>query len=519
MSIRRARFLTTLIALMGPVAACAAPASDGSQPQGGPSVVVTTGILADLVTQVTGDRAEVTSLVPPTGDPHSYEPSLRDIRSIVYADAAFSNYLLLEQHSVVRSLDANLRDGVPNIALAESATKYAARVIPLVENVSLDMVWLGVRVNGTGADQGADRSAQVVLRATDIAGPGQLTAYLTETFGNPRVYVDSADARSDNTVVLPVDAHTHMSWTFAQAGVYQLTVNAVLEVRPETEPIELDEQVITFAVGIDPHTVPGMSGAQVLREGHADLTVDLDAGTIGLVADEHVDGHNHQHLLDPGTTVVEVPNSALSPIPASPDFRFLGRPGTSVFQLPQAVLGRHIHGEIDPHLWHDVRNVIAYVQVIRDTLIGVDPQGAPVYRANADAYIDELHELDEYMSTTLAKIPEHRRHLITTHDAFGYLASAYDLRIAGFVTPNPAAEPSLAERHRLSETIRNLDVPAVFLEPTLVHRSPVLRDVAEQHDIAVCPILSDAFTPEIATYVDLMRFNADSLHRCLTVDR
>ena len=31
------------------------------------------------------------------------------------------------------------------------------------------------------------------------------------------------------------------------------------------------------------------------------------------------------------------------------------------------MLGKHVHGEIDPHLWQDVRNVMAYVELIRDT--------------------------------------------------------------------------------------------------------------------------------------------------------
>ncbi|MGD9607744.1 MAG: metal ABC transporter solute-binding protein, Zn/Mn family, partial [Leucobacter sp.] len=93
------------------------------------SVITTTGILADLARNVAGDRADVRSLVPEGGDPHSYEPSLRDVRDIVYADVAFTNYLMLEEQSLIKALDTNLRDGVPNIALAEEAVKYAAEII------------------------------------------------------------------------------------------------------------------------------------------------------------------------------------------------------------------------------------------------------------------------------------------------------------------------------------------------------------------------------------------------------
>ena len=189
----------------GPVAA---PANERLQ------VVATTPVLADLAANVAGDRAEVTSLVPAGADPHTYEPSLRDERKVVYADVAFSNYLLLEPHSVISMLDANVRPGVANIALAEGATKYAAEVIPLVENVKLDTIWLGMRVRGTGTDKGATRASTVELAVTGVDGPGDIAAYLTGSFGQPDIKANSADgfdARdgyAHDTAVLPTPTPT-----------------------------------------------------------------------------------------------------------------------------------------------------------------------------------------------------------------------------------------------------------------------------------------------------------------------
>lgn len=505
--------------------ACAAPetlsASDGRV-----QVVTTTGILRDLVDNVGGDRVAVASLVPDGADPHSYEPSLRDVRNVVYADVAFSNYLLLEEHAIIKALDANLPDGVPNISLAEGAIKYAAEIIPLVEDVSLDTIWLGMRVRGTGETYGADRASDILLQSTGVTGPGTMAAYLTESFGNPAIYLDSADGFDaatgyrDDTATLPPDAHTHMSWAFSEPGVYRLTMSARLAVTPDSRPVALGEQTFTFAVGVDPHSVPGMAGADVLRGGHADITVDLDAAARGepslyLFADPHGGGDVHQQVHDPADTVIEVPNKALAQVPAGRDFRFLGRPGTEIFQLPQAVLGKHVHGEIDPHLWQNVRNVISYTELIRDTLIGVDPAGAAHYRQRAAAYVAELATLDDYVRETIARIPPGRRHLITTHDAFGYLGAAYDVQISGFVTPHPAAEPSLADRRRLTETIRNLQVPAVFLEPGLQSRASMLTELAAALDVQVCEIYGDSFDDRVTSYVEMMRFNAESLHNCL----
>jgi anchored repeat ABC transporter substrate-binding protein len=503
------------------LAACAS--SPGLSPSDGRlQVVATTALLADLVENVGREHVNVSALVPAGADPHSFEPTLRSVRDVVYADVAFSNYMLLEQHAVIKTLDSNLGDGVPNISLAEEAVKYAAEIIPLVENVSLDTIWLGLRARGDGEQHGATRLSEVHLHATAMTGPGQVYGYLTATFGQTEVYLDSSDGFDasdgyrDDTAVLPADAHTHMSWVFTEPGTYTLTLAA--ELRPESTatPIDLGEATFTFAVGVSPAVAA--PGRTVLDQGHADLTVDLDREQIYVLHDPEGGGEGTQNVHPASDVVIAVPSKAISEVPGDRLFSFLGRAGEQIYQLPQAVLGKHVHGEIDPHLWQNVRNVIAYAKLIRDTLIDADPGNARAYRANTDAYVRELEAVDDYGRTTLAQIPEHRRYLVTTHDAFGYLADAYDVEVAGFVTPNPAVEPSLADRRKLAETLRTLEVPAVFVEPNLISRTSTLTEVADDVGVEVCSIYGDTFDDDVTSYLQLMRFNADSLHDCLNSD-
>jgi anchored repeat ABC transporter substrate-binding protein len=487
-------------------------------------VVATTGIIRDLVENVGGDLVDVVSLVPDNGDPHSYEPSLRDARNVVYADVAFSNYAMLEEQSVVKTLDANLGADAVSVSLAEEAVKYAAEIIPLVEDVNLDTVWLGLRAQGAGAEHGATRTSEVLLSAVAATGPGDVFAYLTGSFGDTDVYFDSSDGfdaangHRDDTVSLPADAHTHLSWAFTEPGVYTLTLQAKLKVSDTSKPIDLGGAAFTFAVGVDPVRAAAEAGSAdpvVVDRGHADLTANLDTGRLEVRYDPGGGGRSQEaHAAD--EVVVEVPAKAMAEIPAGSQFAFLGHAGERVHQLAQAVLGKHVHGEIDPHLWQNVRNGMAYVQLIRDTLVGADPTHAREYTANAAAYLAELEATDDHVRDTLAQIPEQNRHLVTTHDAFGYLADAYGLTVAGFVTPNPATEPSLADRRKLAETIRSLEVPAVFLEPNLAARSSTLTQVAAEQGIRVCPIYGDTFSDTVTTYVQMMRFNADSLRDCLT---
>lgn len=483
-------------------------------------IIATTGLLADLVAHVGGDRVDVASLVPDGGDPHSYEPTLRDARNVVYADVAFSNYALLEERNVIKTLDANLPSEAVSVSLAEESVKYAAELIPLVENVNLDTVWLGLRAHGQGGDHGATRTSEVLLSATDASGPGHVYGYLTGSFGDTDVYLDSSDGfdPSDgyqhDTMSLPADAHTHLSWAFTEPGLYTLTLAARLQVDDTSRPIDLDEQTFTFAVGVDPASA-GVDDPVVLDEGHADLTANLERGALEVTYDPEGGGHHTQRTYLASEVVIDVPAKALDEVPAGEQFSFIGRAGDDIYQLPQAVLGKHVHGEIDPHLWQNVRNAMAYVHLIRDTLIGADPEGAREYAANARAYLAELEDVDAYVRDTIAEIPAADRHLVTTHDAFGYLAEAYDVEVAGFVAPNPAIEPSLADRRKLAQTIRTLDVPAVFLEPNLVARSSTLTEVARDAGIDVCHIYGDTFDDTVTSYAQMMRFNAESLLRCL----
>jgi anchored repeat ABC transporter substrate-binding protein len=501
--------MTALVAAAGAVAGCGAATAD----DGAVRVIATTEILADLVRAVGGDRVTVDSVVPPGGDPHSYEPSPSDAKTIAKADVTFTNHLLLEEHALIKAIDANAPKDAPNVSLAESAEAYGATVIPLVENIALDVPWVGLAVRGSGAAKGASRASEIRLTATRLEGPGQLAVYLTHALGQPEVYVNSADGlTAADVAVLPPDAHTHVNWAFSQPGVYRLTLSAALA-NPDGTSQPVAAGTFTFAVGVDPRTVGTGRPATVLDHGHTDVAVDLDRGEMYAYTDATTPGT--QQPVPAAEVVIDVPNRALDTVPADPRFAFLGPPGRSVHQLPQAVLGKHVHGEIDPHLWQNVANAKAYVQIIRDTLAVRDPGGAAGYRQRTADYLAELDRLDSEVRARIATIPADRRQLVTTHDGFGYLAKAYQLTVAGFVVPNPAQEPSAAQVRKLTETITNLRVPAVFMEPNLTTRASVLTQIAKDQDIRICKLYGDSFDEHARSYPAMMRHNAAELATCL----
>ncbi|WP_165164606.1 anchored repeat ABC transporter, substrate-binding protein [Corynebacterium qintianiae] len=508
---RKAAALFAVFAAAG-LAACGTGHAATLADDGRLKVAASTSILADVVGNVAGDAADVSALMPPGVDPHTYEPRLHATRDIAYADAVFTNGLLLEPQSLTRTIDATARPGAAVVKVAEDAQRYGFKPIPLVEDASLDTVWLGLKVVTRGD---LPPTAVADFRLTAADGPGEASAFVLGTFGTPEVLLNTRDGldTSDSTT-LPVDAHTHVSWAFSAPGVYHLTfASAIRDAVAATDVREEVEQTVTVVVGVD--AAQAAPGKQVIDHGHVDIATVLEPGASRIVlrGDAPPDA-------DPGDAVVVVPNTTLQPIPPERSFRFLGNPGDETYLLPQAVLGRHVHGELDPHIWHDVASMKAVVNVVRDTLSAADPAHSEVFDANAKAYQAQLDEVDAALRAAVESVPEANRNLVTTHHGYSYLGRAYGMKIAGFVTPNPSVQASPRDLMALTRTLENLDVPAVFLEPELQGRSNELTETAAHLGIRVCTIRGDSLDPPGAgpatTYVDMMRANAAQISECLT---
>lgn len=123
--------------------------------------------------------------------------------------------------------------------------------------------------------------------------------------------------------------------------------------------------------------------------------------------------------------------------------------------------------EWDPHVWFDVSLWKDAIKEIRDDLIEVDPDGESEYRLNASRYLDELDRLDKETERKLASIPERRRVLVTSHDAFRYLGKRYDLDVAAIQGLSTAAEATTADIERVAKLIADRGVKAVFVESSV----------------------------------------------------
>jgi zinc/manganese transport system substrate-binding protein len=130
--------------------------------------------------------------------------------------------------------------------------------------------------------------------------------------------------------------------------------------------------------------------------------------------------------------------------------------------------------DADPHAWQSVANAKIYVGNIRDALVAADSASAPIFRANADAYLAKLDALDREVRVAVAQIPESRRRVISTHSAFGYFAAAYGVEFIAPLGVSTESEASARDIAGIISQIRTSKIPAVFLEnisdPRLIRR-------------------------------------------------
>jgi len=169
----------------------------------------------------------------------------------------------------------------------------------------------------------------------------------------------------------------------------------------------------------------------------------------------------------------------------------------------------------DPHWWQDPRNAIRAVAALRDALSEVDPAGAGAYERNAAAYTARLERLDRAVATCIDKVSKADRTLVTTHDALGYYARRYGIRVVGAVIPSrsTAAQPSAGDISELIDTIKREHVKAVFAESSV--RPDVEEAIAHESGARIGRALwADTLGPagsDGATYVDSIASNTAAL--------
>jgi zinc/manganese transport system substrate-binding protein len=270
---------------------------------------------------------------------------------------------------------------------------------------------------------------------------------------------------------------------------------------------EAVEVTSLIAPGVDAHTYDPAP---------ADLVVLTKADVIfenGLGFEPWLDGF-YESTQPPGTRVVVT--EGITPREAGADEEHVGE--------AQVEDGAGEHGQFDPHVWHDVANVVIMVGNIRDALVAADPARAELYEANAAAYIAELEALDASIHEQVGTLPQERRKLVTSHDTFGYFAVAYGFEVLGTALGSlstEAGDPSARDIATLIAEIEEAGVPAIFAEN--VANPDLMESIAAEAGVSLAPPLyTDALGPQGSpgeTYMGMMQSNVTTIVDALSSDQ
>lgn len=172
----------------------------------------------------------------------------------------------------------------------------------------------------------------------------------------------------------------------------------------------------------------------------------------------------------------------------------------------------------DPHVWFDVSLWALTVPEIARALGVADPEGAEYYTKRAAELEKKLADLHSWCLREVAKLPEDRRILITSHDAYGYFGRAYGFKVVGLQGVSTVSETSLADMASLVDFIRSHRVPAIFVETSVNPRG--VQRVAEDAGVRLGgEIFSDATGGlgemrdgiDTGTYEGMVRHNLNTI--------
>jgi ABC-type Zn uptake system ZnuABC Zn-binding protein ZnuA len=184
--------------------------------------------------------------------------------------------------------------------------------------------------------------------------------------------------------------------------------------------------------------------------------------------------------------------------------------------------GEHPSG--DPHTWFDPQNVMIWVDNISQALQAADPQNRQVYADNAQAYRQQLQELDRWISEQVQSVPLEKRKLVTDHTSLTYFAERYGFEQVGSIIPaySTLAETSAQELAQLEENILSQAIQAIFVSESV---NPALAQrVAQDTGVRLVSLNLSSLSqpdgegsndPQSASYLEYMRKNVTSIVEAL----
>ena len=172
----------------------------------------------------------------------------------------------------------------------------------------------------------------------------------------------------------------------------------------------------------------------------------------------------------------------------------------------------------DPHAWMDVSQAMSYAKNSLDALIKWKPEKTKVFKSNYEEFIGELKALDAWVYQQIEGIPAKKRVLITSHDAFQYYGRRYGLELVALLGTTTDAEVQTSDVMRVTETIRERQLPAIFIESTI--NPKLMKQLAQDNKVSIGgKLYADSLSDEKGpanNYIDMIRYNTNTIVKALS---
>ena len=209
------------------------------------------------------------------------------------------------------------------------------------------------------------------------------------------------------------------------------------------------------------------------------------------------------------------------------------RGGRSIVAVAEAIPAERLlkpdafEGAYDPHVWFDPELWGLVIDRVVESLVQADAAHEAIYRERGQAYKRQVVELKAWSEAALAKVPQERRALVTSHDAYNYFGRVFGIEVVGVQGISTAAEAGLADIAKMGDFIRQRGIPAIFVESSV---SPAtIRRISESSGAKVGgELFSDALgrpgewhvgedgvSYDVGTYIGMFKANVDTIVRAL----
>jgi len=172
----------------------------------------------------------------------------------------------------------------------------------------------------------------------------------------------------------------------------------------------------------------------------------------------------------------------------------------------------------DPHAWQNPINGRIYARHIATALEEALPEQAQSIYSRAVAYDSKLEQLDQFIRSQIDMIPEAKRKIITSHDAFAYFGAAYGITFLSPVGISTEAEPSAVDVARLIDQIKHENIKRVFLENTA--NPKLIQQIAKDAGAAVGgKLYADSLSAPngpASSYISMFQYNIMMMKSAMT---